>query len=609
MVETPTVDSRFEPDIGHVRPLAEKTWIGHPPQLRRLFGIEMWERFGFYGMRAVLVIYLTKHFLLADHEASGIVGGFLSLVYLTPVVGGLLADRYLGAKRSVKFGALVMAAGYFLLCFGGSQASPFATIAGRRYAVSQAPAATVMGTSAAPQTIRMGDRAGGQAGGRALAIHGLPDGSVQLLDGGGAVVRTVARADFSAGAERPPFYTALMLLALSLVVIGNGFFKPNISTIVGSLYATGDRRRDAGFTIFYAGINVGSILGQIALPFLVDHVGWWAGFLVASLVLLIGYAMTRFDGGRLAGHGEPPALGRRDPALLIYALAIASAAVVWLVFRNVMTAPATPAGSGLWAYVLAMPFLGKALFVTFLAAVIGIPVWAAKAGTKAEFQMMAAAIVLVVFNVTFWALFEQAASSLTLFADRNTDLTILGFPMSAAATQQFNSIMVVAFAPVMGWLWVALAGRGWEPSIPVKFGIALLLVGAGFLALAASGSTANPAFRVSLWWLVLTYLFFSVAELCISPVGLSMITKLSIARIVGMMMGVWFLSMSVGEYLAGAAAQAAAVQTVGGQVTNPELALHTYLATFLTGGELTIGAGVLLLAISPLLRRIMHGVT
>ena len=221
---------------------------------------------------------------------------------------------------------------------------------------------------------------------------------------------------------------------------------------------------------------------------------------------------------------------------------------------------------------------------------------------------MLEAIILVVFNVTFWALFEQAASSLTLFADRNTTLSIFGFTMTAPATQQFNPLFVVLFAPVLSWLWLTLAKRRLEPSIQVKFALALMLVGLGFVALAASGGTADGAFRVSLWWLVLTYFLHSVAELCISPVGLSMITKLSIARIVGMMMGVWFLSISVGEYLAGAAAQAAAVTTVGGQVTNPELSLHTYLGTFMTGGELTIGAGVLLLVISPLLKRLMHGV-
>jgi POT family proton-dependent oligopeptide transporter len=274
-----------------------------------------------------------------------------------------------------------------------------------------------------------------------------------------------------------------------------------------------------------------------------------------------------------------------------------------------MTTPEAAPGGGIIGYIIATPFLGKALLAIFLAAVIGIPIWSWRVGDKTEREMMLAAIILVVFNVTFWALFEQAASSLTLFADRNTTLELFGFHMSAAATQQFNPLVVVTFAPVMSWLWLSLAKRGLEPSIQVKFAIALILVGLGFITLTLSGSTANEAFRVSLWWLVLTYFLHSIAELCISPVGLSMITKLSIARIVGMMMGVWFLSISVGEYLAGAAAQSASVQTVGGQVTNPELSLHTYLHTFQTGGFLTIGAGVVLLIISPWLKKIMHGVT
>ena len=601
MVETPTDASPFEPDISHVQPLERRTWLGHPVQLRRLFGIEMWERFGFYGMRALLVLYLTKHFLLPDHQASGIVGGFLSLVYLTPVVGGLLADRYLGSKRAVKFGAIVMAIGYFLLCFGGDQGRAFATIDGQHLAVSQAQPASPLMPNAAPQTV--------QIGGRTLAIHGLPDGSVQLQRSDGSVAETVAAANFTAGAERSPFYTGLMLIALALIVVGNGFFKPNISTIVGSLYGPGDRRRDAGFTIFYAGINVGSVLGQLACPFMVDHVGWWAGFVTVSAVLLISWAMLQFDGGRLAGYGEPPAQTGRDRAPLIYILAFASVGFFWLVFQNVMTAPEAAAGSGVWGYILATPVLGKALLVIFLAAVIGIPIWSWRVGDKTEREMMLAAIILVVFNVTFWALFEQAASSLTLFADRNTTLQLFGFTLTAPATQQFNPLFVVLFAPVLSWLWLTLAKRGLEPSIQVKFALALMLVGLGFVALSASGGTADATFRVSLWWLVLTYFLHSIAELCISPVGLSMITKLSIARIVGMMMGVWFLSISVGEYVAGAAAQAAAVTTVGGQVTNPELSLHTYLGTFLTGGELTIGAGVVLLVISPLLKRLMHGVT
>ena len=597
----PDADATFEPSTPHVGRSDGETWLGHPRQLSRLFMIEMWERFGFYGMRAVLVIYLTKHFLMADHEANGIVGGYLSLAYLTPVVGGLLADRYLGSKRAVKFGALVMAAGYALMCFGGPPATPYATIAGTRYAVSQAPASTVMGTSDAPQTIVVD--------GRTLAIHGLSDGSVQLLGDGGVVARTLPVGSFSAGADRSPVNEALLLFALSLIVIGNGFFKPNISTIVGALYDRGDPRRDAGFTIFYAGINVGSILGQIFCPLFVNLFGWWAGFLIVSFVLLVGYAMTAFDGGRLAGYGESPAQSGRDRAPLIYALALASVAIFWSVFHNVMTAPTAAAGSGFVGYLAATPFLGKVLLAVFLAAVIGIPIWAAKVGDRIEFQMMLAAIILVVFNVTFWTLFEQAASSLTLFADRNTTLELFGFSMSAAATQQFNPIVVVLFAPVLSWVWIALARRGWEPSIPVKFGLALCLVGVGFVLLAWSGHfAAGPAFRVSLWWLAATYFLHSIAELLISPVGLSMITKLSIARVVGMMMGVWFLSISVAEYLAGAIAQAASVQTIGGQVTNAELSLRTYLSSFETGGISTIGVGILLLALTPVIKRLMHGV-
>jgi POT family proton-dependent oligopeptide transporter len=600
MVDTPGAEAPNSPDITHVNADSEKTWLGHPRQLARLFSVEMWERFGFYGMRALLVLYLTKHFLIADYQANGIVGGYLSLVYLTPVIGGWLADYYLGSKRSVKWGALVMAVGYLLLCFGGHQAKPYATIDGQRYEVQVERSGSVLDTKETKQWV--------VANGQNLTIHGLPDGSVQLVAPNGQVAKTVAKEAFNPGAERSPFYMTLMLVALSLIVIGNGFFKPNISTIVGSLYDKGDRRRDAGFTIFYWGINIGSIGGQVLCPIFVSWFGWWAGFAVVVVGMLIGYAMIQFDGGRLAGYGEPPERSGPDRAWLIYILSIVSVPIFWAIFRNVMTTPEAAAGSGLWGYIVATPFLGKVLFITFLAAVIGIPIWSYKVGNKVEFQMMLAAIILVVFNVTFWTLFEQAASSLTLFADRNTTLELFGIFVSAPQTQNFNPITIVIFAPIMSWLWIWLSKRGLEPSIQVKFGIALLLVGLGFVVLAWSTGTANADFRVALWWLVLTYFLHSIAELCISPVGLSMITKLSIARVVGMMMGVWFLSISIGEYLAGAAAQAASVQTIGGEVTNPQLALHTYAHTFMVGGESTMVAGVILLAISPWLKKLMHGV-
>ncbi|HYX46626.1 MAG TPA: MFS transporter, partial [Sphingomicrobium sp.] len=296
MVDTPGAEAPSSPDITHVDPSDEKSWMGHPRQLARLFSVEMWERFGFYGMRALLVLYLVKHFLLEQYQASGIVGGYLSLVYLTPVIGGWLADYYLGSKRSVKWGALVMAAGYLLLCFGGDQAKPYATIGGHLYEVQVDRGASLLDSTDTRQWV--------VENGHKLQIHGMPDGSVQLLTPAGQIASTVAKEDFKPGAERSPFYLTLMLFALSLIVIGNGFFKPNISTIVGSLYKQGDRRRDAGFTIFYMGINVGSIGSQILCPIFANWFGWWAGFAIVVVGMLIGYALMQFDDGRLAGYGE-----------------------------------------------------------------------------------------------------------------------------------------------------------------------------------------------------------------------------------------------------------------------------------------------------------------
>jgi len=223
--------------------------------------------------------------------------------------------------------------------------------------------------------------------------------------------------------------------------------------------------------------------------------------------------------------------------------------------------------------------------------------------------MMLAAIVLIVFNVVFWTLFEQAGSSLTLFADRNTELSVFGlFDISAGQTQFFNAFWIVTLAPVFSALWTYLGKRGIEPGIPVKFGIALMGVGLGFLFLVWGTSFAGPDFKVGLWWLAGLYLIHSMAELCISPVGLSMITKLSIARIVGMMMGVWFLSISCAQYVAGVVAQVARVETVGGQVTNLKVSLDTYAGVFQTIGLVSAAIGVFLLLLAPLIKRWMHGV-
>ncbi|WP_062731249.1 peptide MFS transporter [Sphingobium abikonense] len=575
---------------------ADASWFGHPRQLARLFTTEMWERFGFYGMRALLVLYLTDHFLFSDTSASGTYGAYMSLVYLTPFIGGFIADRYLGSKRSVKFGAIIMAIGYFTLCFGGEAAKPYALVDGQRYEVQVAKQG-----DARQQYLIDGDAR--------LAIRGHEDGSVDLVNDAGAVERKVEKGGFVAGGERSPFFTMLMLIALSAIVVGNGFFKPNISTIVGELYAVGDRRRDAGFTIFYMGINLGSLFSQILCPWLATSVGWWAGFLLAAIGMLCSWALIQFDGGKLGGYGERPEGANPRKDLLIYALSIAAIPLMWFLFVNVMDAAQAQAGAGIIGYLMALPILGKLLFITFLIAVPAILIWSWRAGSKVEFQMMLAAMVMIVFNVVFWTLFEQAGSSLTLFADRNTDLSVFGlFSLSAGQTQFFNAFFIVTLAPLFSIGWNALGRRGLEPSIPVKFAIALVGVGLGFLVLVWGSAFAGADFKVSIWWLALLYLIHSMAELCISPVGLSMITKLSIVRIVGLMMGVWFMSISVAQYVGGMIAQIASVETVGGQVTNLAVSLQTYVDVFRTIGLASIGLGVLLFILAFPIKRWMHGV-
>ncbi|MFL6763338.1 MAG: peptide MFS transporter [Sphingomicrobium sp.] len=578
------------------------TWFGHPRQLARLFTTEMWERFGYYGMRALLTLYLTKHFLFSDQQATGLYGGYTALVYLTPLIGGLLADQFLGSKRSVKFGAIVMAIGYFTLAFGGSPAKPYAMIDGQRHEV-------VVDNFVDRPTSDPNEARYILDQGKKLQIRGNEDGSVSLLDNG-QEAKHLAKGSFVPGAERDSFTLAIMLVALSLISVGNGFFKPNISTIVGTLYEQGDRRRDAGFTIFYMGINLGSIGGQLFCPLLADYFGWWAGLSLAGVGMLISYCLIQFDGGRLSGYGERPA-NAPNKDIIIYIGALLAVPVLVFLFRNLMNSAPAAEGSGFIGYIMSLSLMGKLLFGTFIIAVPAILSWSYAKGDRVEAQMMTAAMVLIVFNVFFWTLFEQAGSSLTLFADRNTDRSVFGlFSLSAPQTQNFNPICIVLFAPVMSVLWTWLAKRGLEPSIPVKFSIALMGVGAGFLFLVFGSTFAGPGnnFQVGLWWLAGLYLIHSLAELCISPVGLSMITKLSIARIVGLMMGVWFLSISVAQYFAGIVAQFASVETVGGQVTNLKVSLDTYTATFTMIAWIAIGAGVLLFLLSWPLQKWMHGV-
>ena len=283
--------------------------------------------------------------------------------------------------------------------------------------------------------------------------------------------------------------------------------------------------------------------------------------------------------------------------------------MVWFLFTNLMGYVKPAAGSGIIGYIATLPIMGKIMFGTFLVSVPGILIWSFIKGSRQEFQMMLAAMILITFNTVFWTLFEQAGSSLTLFADRNTDMSVFGlFSITAGQTQFFNAFFIVALAPLFSIMWNGMAKRGLEPTIPVKFGIALVGVGLGFLFLVWGTRFAGPDFKVGLWWLAGLYLIHSIAELCISPVGLSMITKLSIARIVGLMMGVWFLSIAVAQYVAGVVAQFASVETVGGQVTNLKVSLDTYVGVFIKIGWFAMAVGGLLLLLAWPLKRLMHGV-
>ena len=581
-----------------------ETWFGHPRQLARLFTTEAMERFGYYGMRALLTLYLAQHFLFSDTTTTGLYGGFTALVYLTPLIGGLLADRFLGSKRSVKFGAILMSLGYLVLCLSstGGPAKPFAMIDGQRYEV------TNVGAGDTRQQFIVAE-------GQQLRIAGNEDKTVSLIAADGSEVGKIAPGKFEAGGERSPLYIFFLITGLALVVIGNGFFKPNISTIVGTLYADGDRRRDAGFTIFYMGINLGSLFSQILCPLLAvgmgswGGLGWWAGFGLAAAGMAVSWLLFQFDGGKLDGYGDRPAGAPSNRDALIYIGSVLVIPVVYLLFSNLMSYVRPPEGSGIIGYIATLPIMGKIMFGTFLVAVPGILLWSFFNGDRREFEMMVAAMVLITFNTVFWTLFEQAGSSLTLFADRNTDMSVFGlFSITAGQTQFFNAFFIVIFAPLFSMMWNGLAQRGLEPSIPVKFGIALIGVGLGFLLLVFGSQFVGPDFKVGLWWLAGLYLIHSLAELCISPVGLSMITKLSIARIVGMMMGVWFLSIAVAQYVAGVVAQVASVETVAGQVTNLKVSLDTYVAVFTTIGEISVGIGIVLLVLSWPLKYLMHGV-
>ena len=424
---------------------------------------------------------------------------------------------------------------------------------------------------------------------RGLAIKGLPASA--------PLPSVLPKGAFQQSQTRSGGFVDVLYLALSLIVMGVGFLKANISSIVGQLYRQGDPRRDPGFTLYYYGINLGAVWASAVCGALGQTVGWSAGFGLAGLGMLAGYLVFVLNKPRLEGHGEPP-----DPARLarpvagplnreglIYAAALTGIALVWLIVRQ-------------------FEMMGWLLGAAWLV-VLGYLVWEMTRLGQAGRERLMLALVLVAGSIVFFTLFEQAGTSLNQFAERNTALPSNGFwTITPAQTQTFNAGFILIFAPAFAWLWARLGQRGRDPNPLVKFGLGLIQVGAGFFVLVWGARYADAAFRTPVIFLALAYLLHTTGELCLSPVGLSEMTKLAPARMISTVMAVWFLASSAAEWLAGNVARLTQAETVGGRVLDPGKALATYTHVFQTIGLWGAGAGVLLLALSPWLKHWAHGV-
>ena len=472
---------------------------GQPPGLYMLFFAEMWERFCFYGMRALLAFYVAATFATGEGGAALTYGAYTSLVYATGIVGGWAADKLVGAQRAIILGGIMMAAGEFLL---------------------------------------------------------MVPTEVCFLGG------------------------------LALMVIGCGLFKPNISNIVGKLYTQGDPRRDQGFVIFYMGINLGAFIAPLICGYIGEIYGWRWGFMVAGLGMLFGVGTFAMGLGRLQGKGGVPE-GKEGLNGILQVVAI------W-------------AGLGLTIYYL----LSKQEWMLWvmsglLSAVVLVLLGIAVTRERVERDRMIGLTILLLANCFFWALFEQAGSSLNFFALNCTDRTIGSWEMPATWFQSVNAVCIIGFAPLFVQLWKRLDAANRSPSIPVKFGLGILPLGLGFGVLILGVSFAGgDTTKISMFWLILLYALHTVGELCISPVGLSAMTKLAPPSMSGMVMGAWFMSISVGNYSAGKLAEA--VGSAGG--ASGVAALKDYVGVYTPAMLASFGVGAFFLVISPLVNKLLHGV-
>lgn len=586
------------PATGAPPALEPREFLGHPTGLYVCFFTEMWERFSFYGMKALLLLYLTKYHLFTDEGGYGLLGAYGGLVYCLPVIGGLLADRLLGTRRAVVFGGVLLCLGHLGMAFEGHPA--------------------------------------------------------RLVDG--AVVRDEA---------------ALLVFygSLALIIMGVGFLKPNISTVVGKLYAENDPRRDSGFSLFYAGINLGALLASLVCGYLGTTYGWNWGFGAAGVGMLAGLAMFLWGQKYLGGHGEAP-----DAAALRARNAIGLPRE-WGVYLGAV-AGLLPIAALLWAtgrggFDIAGIEPAMALMLVVMCAVVAWFLWfVLRQCTPVERDRMLVLMALIVAALLFFSLYEQTYGSWVAFSDRlmthdlfpalilddplplayyvvalvlmplafiaavamsrrgaeraaralfgASAVVVLAMALGMAVLQPQNAssltflgaLFIMLLAPLFAVIWGWLDRFGANPSKPVKTALGLLFAGLSFIPLAlAAGDVGASGALASVWWLVLAYFVLEIGEMCLSPVGLSAVTQLSVPRVASLMMGTWFLATAFSEALAAEFGKLAALDAFdAGSNASVVDAAAKYGDLFWLMAGIGLGCGVLALLLAPLLRRRMHGV-
>ena len=563
--------------------LNEKTIMGHPRGLVILFLTEMWERFSYYGMRGLLVVYLTQHFLFSDERSSLLYGAYTALVYVMTIIGGSLADRYLGARKAVTFGAILLTLGHFGMTFEGSGSKQLLDYQDTQYQITL-------------------DARGGDA--KQMIISELGTSYVTFTETDMLITEpktvglpaVIPRDQFTMSVETEEGYLTMLYLSLALLIAGVGFLKANISTIVGSLYGFGDSRRDSGFTIFYMGINMGAFLASIFCGYLGIVHGWKYGFGLAGIGMLVGLVVFLSCQSWLEGKAEPPSVEKLKEKVFLFIN------VEWMCY---LVGLAIIAVSML--LVMNEELVGGILGPIGIIMLVGMVSYSLTKLHGDERSRMLAAIYFILAQIPFWALFEQAGSSLNLLTARLVDRTIFGWSVPGPVFQSLNAGYIFIFAPLVAWLWIWLAKRDLNPSTPVKFALGVAMAGLGFLALVAGMKGSGDVGLTPVLFIFLIYWIHTMGELMVSPVGLSAVTKLAPARIVGMTMGAWFLYSGLSNFLAGIIARTTGAETIGGQMTNVAAAKAGYIEVYSQVGFIALGISVVMLLISPVITKMMHG--